>query len=54
MKILKELRPFLERLDSMNAHKEALESGIRFTPDERYPELSRNELIKHTLLAICL
>lgn len=54
VKILKELRPFLERLDSMNAHKEALESGIRFTPDERYPELSRNELIKHTLLAICL
>ena len=48
------LDPFLERLDSMNAHKESLEEGIKFRPDEKYPELSRNELIKHTILAICL
>lgn len=54
VKILKELRPYLERLDSMNGHREALEEGIKFTPDERYPDLSRNELIKHTILAICL
>ena len=44
----------MERLDSMNGHREALEEGIKFTPDERYPDLSRNELIKHTILAICL
>ena len=49
-----QLDPFLERLDSMNAHKESLEEGIKFRPDEKYPELSRNELIKHTILAICL
>lgn len=54
IKILKDLRPFLERLDSMNAHKASLEEGIKFTPDERYPDLSRNELIKHTILALCL
>lgn len=54
VKILKELRPFLERLDSMNAHRESLEEGIKFQPDERYPQLSRNELIKHTILALCL
>ena len=54
MKIFTDLRPFLERLDSMNAHKESLEEGIKFRPDEKYPELSRNELIKHTILAICL
>ena len=54
VKILKDLRPFLERLDSMNEHKDSLEEGIKFTPDERYPDLSRNELIKHTILAICL
>lgn len=54
VKIMKDLRPFLERLDSMNEHRAALEEGIKFTPDERYPELSRNELIKHTILAICL
>ncbi|MDC7288090.1 hypothetical protein NXH76_09770 [Blautia schinkii] len=54
VKIFKDLKPFLERLDSMNDHKESLESGIKFVPDERYPDLSRNELIKHTILAICL
>ena len=54
VKIFTCLDPFLERLDSMNAHKESLEEGIKFRPDEKYPELSRNELIKHTILAICL
>lgn len=54
VKIFTRLDPFLERLDSMNAHKESLEEGIKFRPDEKYPELSRNELIKHTILALCL
>ena len=51
---LPDCTPFLERLDSMNEHKESLEEGIKFRPDEKYPELSRNELIKHTILAICV
>ena len=54
VKILKDLKPYLERLDSMNEHKESLEEGIKFRPDEKYPDLSRDELIKHTILAICL
>lgn len=54
IKIMKDLRPYLERLDSMNEHRESLEEGIKFQPDEKYPELTRNELIRHTLLAICL
>ena len=54
VKILTDLRPFLERLDSMNEHRSSLEEGIRFQPDPRYPSLSRNELIMHTLLALCL
>lgn len=54
VKFLKEKRQFLERMDSMNAHKELLRKDIRFVPDERYPGLSREELIKHTILAICL
>lgn len=54
VKILKDLRPYLERLDSMNEHRASLEEGIKFKPDEKYPELSRNEMIKHTILAICL
>ena len=54
LKIFRDLNPYLERLDSMNAHKASLEEGIKFTPDEKYPDFSRNELIKHTILAICL
>ena len=54
VKVQTEKRMFLERLDSMNAHKDSLRDGIRFTPDEKYPELSREELILHTWLALCL
>ena len=54
VKIFTDIRPFLERLDSMNEHKESLEEGIKFTPDEKYPDLSRNELIRQTFLALCL
>ena len=51
VKIFKDLKPFLDRLDSMNEHKESLEEGIKFRPDERYPELSRNEPVSYTHLA---
>ena len=54
VKIFTRLDPFLERLDSMNDHRESLEEGIKFTPDEKYPDLSRNELIRQTILALCL
>ena len=54
IKILRELKPFLERLDSMNEHRESLEEGIKFKPDERYPDYSRNDMIRHTILALCL
>jgi hypothetical protein len=54
VKILHDLRPYLERLDSMNMHKDSIREGIKFRPDERYPDLSREELIRHTILAICL
>lgn len=54
VKILKELRPFLERLDSMNAHKDSLEEGLRFTPDPRYPDYTRDEMVKHVILNLCI
>lgn len=54
VKVMTELKPYLERLDYLNAHKEELVKDIIFTPDERYPELSREELIKHIILAISL
>lgn len=37
VKIFTRLEQFLERLDSMNEHKESLEEGIKFRPDEKYP-----------------
>lgn len=52
--IFTELKPFLERLDYMESHRGELNENIRFTPDENYPHLSREELIKHTILAISL
>jgi hypothetical protein len=54
VKILKDIRPFLERLDSMNKNKESLESGLKFTPDPCYPDFDRNEMIRHTILNLCL
>lgn len=54
VKVYKELKPYLERMDYLNEHKQELEQNIPFTPDERYPDLSRDQLIKHTILAISL
>lgn len=54
VKILKDFQPFLDRLQSLQKNREALEKDIRFVPDERYPQLSRDELIKYTILAISL
>ena len=54
VKVFRELKSYLERLDSLNEHRESIEKDIRFTPDENYPELTRNELILHTIYAISL
>lgn len=54
VKIFKDFQPFLDRLDSMNLHAEGLRADIPFKPDDRYPDFSREELIKHTILAISL
>lgn len=54
VKFFRDLNPFLDRLDSMNEHREALHRDIPFQPDEKYPDLTRDELIKHTILAIAL
>lgn len=54
VKVLTDLKPYLERLDYLNEHREELVRDIVFEPDSRYPELSREELIKHIILAISL
>ena len=52
--IFTDLRKYTERLDSMNDHADSLREGIRFKPDEKYPDLSREQLILHTFYALCL
>lgn len=54
VKIMKEMNPYLDRIHTLAMTREEREQEIPFTPDERYPQLSRSELIKHTILAISL
>ena len=52
VKIFRELKGFYKRLDEVYPHHVEMEEAVPFEPDERYPDLSRNELVKHILLAI--
>ena len=54
VKLFKERKAFLERAAYLNKNRDSLRENIRFTPDERYPDLSRDELIRQLLLAISL
>ena len=54
VKIFNQERPFLERVESLAKDPDKYREGIRFTPDERYPDLSREELIKQVLMAISI
>lgn len=52
VKVFKDLKPFLKRLDELYPNHEEHEAGVPFTPDERYPDMTRNEIIKHIIMAI--
>lgn len=54
VKVMKELRPYLQRVTVLRERQEHYREGLSFTPDSRYPQLSRDEVVLHTLLAICL
>lgn len=54
VKIFSEQKAYLERLDYLNKNREEMEKDIPLIQDETYPDLSRSELVKHTLLAISL
>ncbi len=53
-KVMKDFKKYLQRVLDLNRRQEHYREGIAFRPDERYPDLSREELIFHTLLAISL
>lgn len=52
VKIFSDLKHYLERVDTLAARTE--KEDIPYTPDERYPELTREELIMHLMLAISI
>ena len=52
VKIFTDLKHYLERVDTLGSRTE--KETIPFSPDQRYPELSREELIKHLILALSL
>lgn len=54
VKIFKDYSRFLERMDSLNEHEASLRSDLPFTPDDRYPDMTREDMIRHTILAISL
>ena len=54
VKVLKDFKKYLQRVDMIRKGQEQYREGIEWTPDERYPDLSREEFIYHTLLAIAL
>ena len=54
VKIMKNKKLFLERLDSMNEHLSSLKEGISFMEDPRYPGYTREDMILHTILLLCL
>ena len=52
VKIFSDVRKYEERVQQLAADPEKFRSGIDFKPDERYPDLGREELILHTIMAI--
>lgn len=54
VRVIRDFRKYLQRVSDICGRQEHYREGISFTPDERYPDLSREELIFHTLLAISL
>lgn len=54
VKIFRRLPDYLNRLDSMWEHREALEKDIRYVPDPAYAGLTRNERVMHIIYAISL
>lgn len=54
VKIFTDLKAYLRRLDELYVHRAEHEAAVAFEPDERYPDATRNELVKHVIMAISL
>ncbi len=54
VKIFRDKEKYRERIRMLAKDPEKYREGIAFTPDERYPELSREEIILHLIMAISI
>lgn len=54
VKIFTEQKPFLRRVDELYANRDEIEAAATFKPDERYPDATRDELVKSVILCICI
>ena len=54
VKVMKDMKNYVNRVKDICAKQDYLREGLTFTPDSRYPDLTRDEMVLHILLAICL
>ena len=54
IKLIKNEKIFLDRLDAMNENYDSLQASVKPRKDERYPDLSRDEIVRRLLLDLCL
>lgn len=56
VKIFDQKKAFLERVDTLKERKEEFEAAANehFKPYDKYPELNRNEVVRHLMMAISL
>lgn len=56
VKIFDQKKAFLERVDTLRDRKEEFEAAANenFKPYDKYPDLSRNEVVRHLMMAISL
>ncbi len=52
--MLTDVRHFVERCDSLNAHADELRAGIAFKEDPRFPGYDREDMIRHTALNLSI
>ena len=53
-KIFRSRKQYEERIVSLTEHAESLREGIKCTPDPKYPDLNRDEMVLHTIMAIAI
>ena len=52
--IMKDPEKYMERLDDLNSKASKIRQSVKFVPDDRYPDLTNEELIKYKLMAVAL